>query len=344
MAILELSIASGIDDVEVVEGGGSTNAATDARIGFDSSLVQQALLLRGAEVLSGATINSAIVSVTPTQGGNQTLRTKIRAEAADNPDPLPDGTTFAQFLALPRTTSGVDFDANNPGDWQADVPEDSPNIATVIQEITDRPGFAGRIHLLWDDDGSSGINRPRIYHFDLNPAQAPKVIVDYTAQSAQVMAASAIVAALNAGTFSQTFAPVRSYAQWQRPFEVAEAVGLQVDVVPFSPMADDLFTRGSVKYSPAIDIVIRKKFAAEDLEEVPGENEARVKAQLVDALVALLEEINQALIARRIGTGGKVVWQDTRILATYIPKHLRENHQYTGVIRLTTNVVKDLNP
>jgi hypothetical protein len=166
--------------------------------------------------------------------------------------------------------------------------------------------------------------------------------------SAQVEAAEAIVTALNEDVFSQAFTAVRSYAQWQRPFEVAEALGLQVDVIPFAPMDDELDARKSVEYMPAIDVVIRKKFTGTDVEPVPGQNQARVKTSLVDGLVALLEEIHQALVAQRLGsdTGidpdGEIAWDEDRILATYIPAHLRDKHQYTGVIRRTHRVHRDL--
>ena len=122
---------------------------------------------------------------------------------------------------------------------------------------------------------------------------------------------------------------------------MAEAVGLQVDVIPFSPMDDELLDRKGVKYSPSIDVVIRKKFGTSDLETVPGENQSRVKNVLVEGLEKLLEEIHRHLVAKRLDDG-EVAWDESRILATYLPAHLRDKHQFTGVIRTTYSVVKDL--
>jgi hypothetical protein len=145
--------------------------------------------------------------------------------------------------------------------------------------------------------------------------------------------ADAVVTALAGGTFTPAISPVRSFAQWTQPFEVAESAGLRVDVVPVTRLKAELVTRGTVRYEPQTDLVIRKKFPAADLEQVPGDEDARVIAAKVEELLALLFSVYEFLVTRRLS--GDKAWLREEILTAYMSQHLRKHHQYTGVIRLT---------
>ena len=58
--------------------------------------------------------------------------------------------------------------------------------------------------------------------------------------------ADAVVTALAGGTFTPPLAPVRSFAHWTQPFEVAESAGVRCDVVPVTRLKAELLTRGTV--------------------------------------------------------------------------------------------------
>lgn len=145
--------------------------------------------------------------------------------------------------------------------------------------------------------------------------------------------ADAVVTALAGGPFTPALSPVRSFAHWSQPWELAESAGLRCDVVPVTRLKAELLTRGTVRFEPQTDVVIRKKFPAEDLEEVAGEEEARVQPAKVEELLALLFDVYTFLVARRLG--GDKAWLREEILTAYMSQHLRKHHQYTGVIRLT---------
>lgn len=153
-----------------------------------------------------------------------------------------------------------------------------------------------------------------------------------------VATAEGVLTALNAEEYSQKFTAVRSYAQWQQKFDVAEAAGLRVDIVPVSKLEAELETRGSIGWSPRSDIIVRKKFGDADLSQVDG----KPKNESVDPLILLVEEIFASLVARRIAAGDAAAWSDEEILAAYLPSHLREKHQFTGWIRVTHAVQSDL--
>ncbi len=179
---VEFQIASGIDDSHVSSLSVSDNTATEGNIGGGAfplflDRFNQSLLFRGMSELVGATITSAVLQVQAFSGNNG-ITTKIRAEDVDDPSPLANGQTEAQFLALARTTAGVDWDVA-PATWTPDTSIDSPDISSVIQEIVDRPGFDDKIHILWDEDGGGELGIDTIFHFDLDPDKAPILRVCY---------------------------------------------------------------------------------------------------------------------------------------------------------------------
>ena len=144
--------------------------------------------------------------------------------------------------------------------------------------------------------------------------------------------ADAVVTALAGGTFTPPIAPARSFAHWTQPFEVAESAGLRCDVVPVTRLKAELLTRCTVRYEPQTDVVIRKKFPAADLEQVPGDEDARVKPAKVEEMLALLFAVYTFLVTRRLADKA---WLGEEILTAYMSAHLKKHHQYTGAIRLT---------
>jgi hypothetical protein len=111
--------------------------------------------------------------------------TRISAEDVD------DAPTFADDLAVfitrwnARTAARVNWD--NIPNWTADTNYNSPEIKTVIQEIVDRAGWASGndIVIFWEDfeDRSTHAvcNRRSAIPYDLTPANAPILHIEYIA-------------------------------------------------------------------------------------------------------------------------------------------------------------------
>jgi hypothetical protein len=152
--------------------------------------------------------------------------------------------------------------------------------------------------------------------------------------------ADAIAAELNDYTFTPPLEFERTYADWSIALENAST--LRGDVVPVQDPECELETRGSLIYRPRYDIVLRKKFAPADLESVAGHNERRVKKTAVDPLVNLLIDVNTRLAARLLANDQDAVWEVPQIVAVVVHKHLKQWHQYTGIIRLTYAISQDL--
>ena len=128
--------------------------------------------------------------------------------------------------------------------------------------------------------------------------------------------AEAIVAELNAATFSQPLAAERGYLP---TFDLQEMNELKVTVVP---KEDDgkLDTRNQSTHDYAIDIGIQKKPPNIDNTEL-------------DPLMLLTQEIADHFLFGKQAAGATLISPTVRIL--YLQEHLQKLRQFTSVVTLT---------
>jgi hypothetical protein len=135
--------------------------------------------------------------------------------------------------------------------------------------------------------------------------------------------ADAVVAELNAATFSQPVTAVRHYLP---QFDLKEMQTLHVTVVPkgvvlgFGDRA-----RGQGDYS--VDVAVQQKITTGDNAELDG-------------LTSLVEEIANHLRGRRLGTYADAAWIKTEQTVLYAPEHLAELRQFTSVLTVTYRVLR----
>lgn len=135
--------------------------------------------------------------------------------------------------------------------------------------------------------------------------------------------ADAIVAELNAATFSQ---PVTAARHYLPQFELKEMQSLHVTVVPKAVvLASSDRSRGQGDYS--VDVAVQKKF----------ETEANVE---LDPLTNLAEEIADHFRAKRLASYPNAAWIKTEQNVLYAPEHIDELRQFTSVLTLTYRVLR----
>ena len=135
--------------------------------------------------------------------------------------------------------------------------------------------------------------------------------------------ADAVVAELNAATFSQTVAAERHYLP---QFELPEMKTLHVTVVPKGILLGTSDrARGQGDYS--VDVAVQKKFETGDNAEL-------------DPHVALVEEIADHFRGRRLPSYPNAAWLKTEQTVLYAPEHIDELRQFTSVLTLTYRVVR----
>jgi len=133
--------------------------------------------------------------------------------------------------------------------------------------------------------------------------------------------ADAVVAELNAGSFSVPLTAERLY----RPdFELPDMKDLHVSVVPHG-LEMSTAGRALSQHDVQIDLAVQKKLDAADNAEI-------------DALMGLVEELAEFLRTKR--QFGDAVWVRTENSPVYSQEHLGELRQFTSVLTATLRVVK----
>jgi len=135
--------------------------------------------------------------------------------------------------------------------------------------------------------------------------------------------ADAIVAELNAATFSQPVTAVRHYLP---QFDLKEMQTLRVTVVPKAVvLASSDRSRGQGDYS--VDVAVQKKFETGDNAEL-------------DVLTGLTEEIADHFRRKRLTSYPDAAWLKTEQTVLYAPEHIDELRQFTSVLTLTYRVLR----
>ena len=135
--------------------------------------------------------------------------------------------------------------------------------------------------------------------------------------------ADAIVAELNAATFSQ---PVTAARHYLPQFELKEMQSLHVTVVPKAVvLASSDRSRGQGDYS--VDVAVQKKFETETNPEL-------------DPLMNLVEEIADHFRGRRLASYPNAAWLKTEQNVLYAPEHIDELRQFTSVLTFTYRVLR----
>jgi hypothetical protein len=135
--------------------------------------------------------------------------------------------------------------------------------------------------------------------------------------------ADALVAELNAATFSQ---PVNAERQYVPQFELPSMQTLHVTVAPKGVVLSTLDrARGQGDYS--LDLAVQRKLTTADNPEL-------------DTLTNLVEEIIDHFRARRLDSFPAAAWLKTEVPALYAPEHMTELRQFTSVLTLTYRVLR----
>jgi len=149
-----------------------------------------------------------------------------------------------------------------------------------------------------------------------------------------VAAAEAVKTAFNGHVFSVTpLVAERSYADWDLALE--DAGTLRADIVQAGYAKIEMATRGEIRYEPFVDVGIRKRFGEGD-QAANG----RIDVADIDALVLLVEEVNEFFLGEILSDSRGSAWKACAIRANPVTKHLRELRQFTGILRLTFDSLK----
>ncbi|HZD78996.1 MAG TPA: hypothetical protein VE646_02995 [Actinomycetota bacterium] len=140
--ITEAGVAQSSDDAEERPSGSVSLTSSDLELVVDGSN-QQTVGIRfaGTQIPAGATIQDAYVQFTVDEVSTGADTLTIRGQAADDPGTFTTAT--GNISSRPRTAAAVSW---SPPPWdtvgQAGTGQRTPDLAAVLQEIVDRPGWA----------------------------------------------------------------------------------------------------------------------------------------------------------------------------------------------------------
>ena len=149
--------------------------------------------------------------------------------------------------------------------------------------------------------------------------------------------ALAVKTLLDGATLSKAFDP-RFVYDTNLPLEDADTLHVDVVAAGLECVPD---TRGSLQYDVAIDIAVRYRFGSSEQEAIDGS----IAVDEIKPYVDLLHEIGELLADpdnRILTTKIDAVWTGNEIRYPWVPDHLRQNRQYTGVLRATYVIDKDV--
>lgn len=161
------------------------NSATSMAMGNDGNSRHIFIRFPNITIPDGSTILTANVRFTASYSDTgATCNIRITANDVDNVTAAP--TTRAAAEALVLTTAYVDW---SPGSWSAGTTTNctSPDLATVVQEIIDRPGWVNNngLMLLFKNNGSSVNARRRSQTYDISTT-AVRLSITWTPPTTEV--------------------------------------------------------------------------------------------------------------------------------------------------------------
>lgn len=158
MATIFVKIVDNLDNVSITHQD-TPSINTDPfvlTVGSQSATVFQmdsAFRFPGVNIPKNSTINTATVTGIPAGGNNDgtVVRSQIFGEAADDAARL---TSYADYTGRARTAAVVPW--NPIPAWTDFDPKPSPDISSIIAEITSRDGWesGNAIMIFWEDDGT----------------------------------------------------------------------------------------------------------------------------------------------------------------------------------------------
>lgn len=169
-----LDVVLGSDDAEENPFTGTSHTDNTINLGFNGfANTQVGLRFQNVVIPQGTTISNAYIEFTAsstTSTGSSTSYT-IKVEESDNATTFLGGGTDIST----RTTTGA-TNWTTP-DWAAETTYQTADIKTLVQTITNRPGWASGQNMVFIIDGTVARNS---YSFNEGSGKEPKLVIEYT--------------------------------------------------------------------------------------------------------------------------------------------------------------------
>jgi PKD repeat protein/uncharacterized protein YjiK len=191
----EVRVKADYDDAEESATGSMDLTSTDLELVYDRSDQTVGMRFNGIDIPPGATIANAYIQFQVDEANSGDTSLSIQGEASDHA--LIFSSSNFDITSRARTSAAVSW---NPNPWvtvgEAGPDQQTPDIAAVIQEIVDRPGWVSGNSLAIIITGTG--ERTAEAHDGVSAA-APLLHVEYIPNAPVV----AIASPANGGTFTE---------------------------------------------------------------------------------------------------------------------------------------------
>ena len=152
--------------------------------------------------------------------------------------------------------------------------------------------------------------------------------------------AKAIALEIKNHTFTLSPEVHRRYMQ-EKDLLLKHGDDLRIDV-QVGDCTTDIITRAETKYMCRTDIAVRKHFVQAEEDADTGE----IDTDEIDRLILLVQEIHDFFTrnsddgsGRRLATYNDATCESAAFRPLYVPDHLREHRQFTGIVTVEHKVI-----
>lgn len=174
---LNIRVAASTDDAEESSSGTINLSSGDLELVHEATDQKVGMRFRSVTVPKGATISNAWIQFTADEAQSETTSLIFQGQAADNGPSFT--TTSGNVSSRPRTTAGVSW--NPVASWttigQAGSAQQTPNLASVVQEIVNRTNWASGNAIVIVVTGSG---HRTAESYEGSSSKAPLLHVEYT--------------------------------------------------------------------------------------------------------------------------------------------------------------------
>jgi VCBS repeat-containing protein len=172
---IDVRVSQSTDDAEEFASGSMYFDSSDLELVYDGSNQTVGMRFNGISIPQGSTVTNSYVQFKVDEVNTESTSLTIRGENADQSSPF--ASTRYGISSRARTVAAVSW---NPNPWTtvgvAGTDQRTPGIASVIQEILNRPGWAAGNSLAIVITGTG--HRTAV-SYDGNPAAAPLLHIEY---------------------------------------------------------------------------------------------------------------------------------------------------------------------
>lgn len=199
-------VAADLDNIEEWEADGETYSSTDLEMLYDGGEQLIGVRFDNLTIPPGSTINSAFIRFIVDASQTGAVAVDIHGEDVDDATQFEIGSGTFDVSGRTKTTATVNWNVGGSGAAE-NTAVDTSDISAIVQEIVDRGGWVSGNAMVFIFSNPSTTNFREFESYDGEPADAPKIFINYTPPADVILSPSTHIGASGENTTAQLTAP-----------------------------------------------------------------------------------------------------------------------------------------